>query len=73
MAAALGGHLHVMEWMLTNELAVWNVSMSNAAAEKGHLHVLRFAQSRGYPMRTPYLQEFQGPARNGHLNIVIWF
>jgi hypothetical protein len=72
MAAATGGHLHVLEWALTNELALWLDDMSDAAAEHGHVHVLRFAQSRGYPMRA-FLRVYDGPARNGHLNVVMWF
>jgi hypothetical protein len=69
VAAASGGHLHVLEWALNNELAVWNDEMSDAAAENGRLHVLRFAQARDYPMSG---QELGLSAANGHLNVVIW-
>jgi hypothetical protein len=70
VAAASGGHLHVIEWaLLTNELVRWYDVMSNAAARNGHLHVLRFAQARGYPMSG---QELRLSAANGHLNAVIW-
>jgi hypothetical protein len=54
MVVASGGHLHVLEWALINEIAAWDDDdMSNAtvAAKNGHLHVLQFAQSSDYPMR----------------------
>jgi hypothetical protein len=70
VAAASNGHLHVLEWMLTNELAVWNSTMSNAAAHYGHVHVLQFARDRDYPMNG---NELSMSATNGHLNVVIWF
>jgi hypothetical protein len=82
VAAAFGGHLHVLEWALTNELAVWNVSMSNAAAQNGHLHVLRFAQARAYPMSAAEDQFCQGypwdestcaaAARGSQLHVLQW-
>jgi hypothetical protein len=68
-AAASGGQLHYLEYALTNELAVWDMSMSNVAAQNGHLNVLRFAQARGYQMSG---HELRLCARNGHLNVVIW-
>jgi hypothetical protein len=69
MAAALGGHLHVWEWMLTNQLVVWSDRMSDAAARDGHLQVLQFARDRDYPMSGNVLTI---SACNGHLNVVIW-
>jgi hypothetical protein len=70
VAAASNGHVHVLEWALTNQgLAMWNHAMSDAATRNGHLHVLLFAQARGYPMSG---RELHLSAENGHLNVVIW-
>jgi hypothetical protein len=69
MAALSGGHLHVWEWMLTNQLAVWSDRMSNVAAQNGYLQVLQFARDRDYPISRLLLYPC---TVNGRLNVVIW-
>jgi hypothetical protein len=69
MAAAPGGHLHIWEWALNSDVAVWDVSMALRAARDGYLEVLRFAQSCDYPMSG---HEFRLSAQHGHLNVVMY-
>jgi hypothetical protein len=69
MAAAPGGHFHVWEWALTNEVAVWNDNASYFAAMNGQLDVLRCVQSRDYVLSW---REFFVSAMKGHLNVVAW-
>jgi hypothetical protein len=69
VAAASSGHSHVLEWALSNELVVWDDSISNAVAMNGHLHVLQLARDRGHPLCG---EELYYSVENGHLNVVIW-
>lgn len=48
-AAAGGGHLDALRWLVVDRECCWDETTAMAAARGGHLHVLRWCQSRQCP------------------------
>jgi len=67
--AAMGGHLHVLQWLYENKLCYMSI-IPSAAAKEGHLHVLKWAKDHGYTSFTPHVCE--RAAYGGHLEIIKW-
>ena len=66
--AALGGHLHVVQWMRANGCP-WDTLVCAMAARGGHMHVLEWAHGNGCPWD---VQVYMDAAARGHLHIAEW-
>lgn len=68
--AAMGGHLHVIEWFSQNNPDVITFEVMDYAAMNGHLDTLVWLhenQNEGCSKRA-----MDGAAKNGHLDVVEW-
>jgi hypothetical protein len=67
--AALGGHIHVLEWLRAH-IDVFEVPTWRSAAEEGHAHVLDWLVARGYTCPTRAV--LQAAACRGRMPILEW-
>jgi hypothetical protein len=68
--AALGGHVHVMQWLVNNGVGGYSsVYVCGAAARGGHLHVLQWLMARGCQWHPQISYE---AVYNGHLHVIKW-
>ena len=67
-AAALGGHLEVLQWARANGCP-WDIRTCHKAAEGGHLKVLLWARANGCPWDKGTCE---WAAHGGHLELLQW-
>lgn len=71
--AARRGKLHVMEWLVENhELFIWKDMAAGAAAENGHLEVIKWLVGREVFSSNWSIYAAASAATHGHVEIVEW-
>ena len=70
-AAALGGHLEVLQWACANgcpwDIRTWDSNTCASAAMGGHLDVLQWLRANGCPWDG---YTCRGAAQGGHLEVL---
>eukprot|EP00842_Homolaphlyctis_polyrhiza_P000518 jgi/Hompol1/1467/HPOL_000343-RA len=68
-AVAANGHVHIVQYLITNKIASFTVEALNGAAARGHLEMLKLLHSLSVPCSP---EAFTGAARNGHIEAFCW-
>jgi hypothetical protein len=69
--ASLNGHLHVLQWLRSQDPPCpWGSDTCARAARNAHLHVLQWLRSQDPPC--PWGDTCDYAARNGHLHVLQW-
>mmetsp|Transcript_5998 Transcript_5998/g.6194 ORF Transcript_5998/g.6194 Transcript_5998/m.6194 type:complete len:424 (+) Transcript_5998:142-1413(+) len=80
IAAASGGHLHILQWLRNDLLShmnisitscPWNTTVCSSAAKNGHLHVIQWLRSQEPPCPWNETTCIEA-ASSGYLNILQW-
>lgn len=65
--AAMNGHLEALKWLREVDKCPWDKATTTAAAEYGHLHVLRWCVAEGCPMEG---NAYKVAADRGHVDVL---